>query len=103
MWIVAYPNSTFRPDGILQKGCSSLYEKRKESFGGCYWGKPKMESSPIEILQRWEGVSICKSALVRVDDGIPNVVERLDPLGNSIVPQIAELLFRRIAEIDENK
>ena len=38
----------------------------------------------------------------RLAHGIPHRVDRLRALGNSIVPQIAELLFRRIAEIDEN-
>jgi len=38
----------------------------------------------------------------RLATGIRNRTDRLKALGNSIVPQIAELLFRRIAEIDEN-
>ena len=35
----------------------------------------------------------------RLAHGIPNRVDRLKGLGNAIVPQIAELLFRRIKEI----
>jgi len=40
-----------------------------------------------------------ESAVFRMDDGLPNRMDRLKALGNSIVPQIAELLFRQIKEI----
>jgi len=37
----------------------------------------------------------------RVAHGVPHRVDRLKALGNSIVPQIAELLFRRLKEIED--
>jgi DNA (cytosine-5)-methyltransferase 1 len=37
----------------------------------------------------------------RLAHGIPHRVDRLKGLGNAIVPQIAELLFRQIAQIEE--
>jgi DNA (cytosine-5)-methyltransferase 1 len=39
----------------------------------------------------------------RVAYGIPNRVDRLKGLGNAIIPQIAEILFRQISETGEAK
>ncbi len=51
-----------------------------------------------ESWETWEGV-LPESALCRTDDGISNRVDRTKGLGNAIVPQIAELLFRQIKEL----
>ena len=40
-----------------------------------------------------------KPKIMRIDDGISEQLEESKGLGNAIVPQIAELLFRRIKEI----
>jgi len=44
-----------------------------------------------------------KSRVGRVAHGIPGRVDKLKGLGNSIVPQIAAILFERIKEIIEHK
>ena len=48
--------------------------------------------------ETWEGI-LPESAVCRANDGIPSRVDRTRGLGNAIVPQIAELLFRQIKEL----
>jgi len=78
IWIIAYPASI--NDGYTNK-------KRRTSFKfrDCAWGDFATE--------RKEKI---KSCFLRVDDGLPEDVDRLKGLGNSIVPQIAQLLFEQI-------
>jgi DNA (cytosine-5)-methyltransferase 1 len=47
-----------------------------------------------DCRELWES----ESGIHRVVDGIPDRVHRLKGLGNSIVPQIAELIFRQLKE-----
>jgi DNA (cytosine-5)-methyltransferase 1 len=42
----------------------------------------------------WDQPSVCGVA-----PGVPGRVDRLRGLGNAIVPQVAEFLFRRIQEV----
>jgi len=49
---------------------------------------------PLARLDRWEDAP----DFLGMDDGLPIEMDRLRGLGNAIVPQIAELIFRRIAD-----
>lgn len=46
----------------------------------------------------WCGWECPESLLCRVDDGIPDVLDRDERLGNAVVPQIAEWIGNRIQE-----
>ncbi len=43
------------------------------------------------------------SRLCRVDDGIPNRVDRLESIGNAIVPQISYLIGKTILEVEDDE
>lgn len=79
IWIVAYPDSSGldRASILLQPRRS--YKKNKNLVGNM-WGSARPEPR-------------------RMDAGLPYGVVRLRCLGNSIVPQIAELIFRQIKEV----
>jgi DNA (cytosine-5)-methyltransferase 1 len=120
VWIVAHSNNQGpqRRDGAKLRKCSC-----QQLAGPCcacdvayaveqqrYWGSNGFSwwaREPLETLQnagrvRWEedGVSIAKSQLGRVADGLPYRMERLKGLGNSIVPQVAYQLIKRMIEAE---
>lgn len=78
VWIVAYPNEV---------GCAGLalgfdtFRQFERRIAQEVWA-PKLAPSPI----------------CRMDDGIPNRVERLSALGNAVVPQIPELIGNAILQ-----
>jgi DNA (cytosine-5)-methyltransferase 1 len=50
----------------------------------------------------WDATGVCcdPALAVRVDDGIPDRLERLRGLGNSVVPAVAQWIFSRIVEAE---
>lgn len=79
IWIIAYPDSkknSFRSFGeILKKG--------------------KMPGTDFQ--REWPGPM---PNISRVDDGLPKRLHRLGRLGNSVVPQIPEIIGRAIIAVD---
>jgi DNA (cytosine-5)-methyltransferase 1 len=65
------------------------------TVGKNQWGRDKFER--LVRMEVEHGVPA--GSLGRVSDGVPNRIHRLRGLGNAIVPQIAELLFRQILEL----
>jgi len=84
IWIVAYPYSKNIQRRFKQ---SRSYREQIRTMA-----LPKTWQTNESILS--------PSALCRTSDGIPHRVERTKCLGNSIVPQIAELLFNQIKEVE---
>ena len=123
VWIIAYPNSANRRDEREEMGRKDeLMDKRKavtnhdgkqrnvaypNSKRGCS-GNAKRENaknagqSPIcqrNHIRRME-IWNAEPELGRVANGIPNRSHRLKQLGNSVVPQIPELIGRAIMDVE---
>ena len=101
VWVIAYPESQNAPEpmglgGILAQGDWET-KKWRES-----WELFKLESESMAPTKWWDsGQSCCQPLLVRNDDGVPNKLDRSGACGNAIVPQVAEVIFRAIKEIDQ--
>jgi DNA (cytosine-5)-methyltransferase 1 len=85
IWIVAYPESErFIP-------ASNENRVGKKDVAKAFDGSNREPSVPGSVLgQNWVAPP---PGYRRVDDGISALVDRLKCLGNSIVPQIAEMIF----------
>lgn len=99
-----------RREDILNRGCNilslestntnmqhskkqSLYANTMEASAMFKCGSG--ENGRIQSKNYWEKTPI-ESPLCRVDDGIPNRVDRLRALGNAIVPQCSETIGKYI-------
>jgi len=100
LWIIAYPCGKLGTLRFFNRDFSEIINGNKHSQEwGKNWHQFEVASRPYEILRHWE-IEFSQSPLVRVDDGFPNVVDRLRMVGNALVPQIAERIGKRIVELD---
>jgi len=83
IWIIAYS------DGFRREG----------------WRRIKIEKTaknePKRLDEESLRIAISTGVYDGGDDGISAPMDRRRALGNSIIPQIAELLFRQIAEVEK--
>lgn len=126
VWIVAYPQCKGQQGRICIDRVSGEMGKEQDSGGSdkCMCESPSCISNSNnfrfwptfateEEKQQWwaEATSSIRdrwqteSTICRVADGLPKGLDkarsqRIKQLGNSIVPQIAELIAKRIAEIE---
>ncbi len=68
-------------------------------FGG--WEEPGGPAGETGLSPGWGSRWPAEPLLGRVANGIPHRVDRLKALGNSIVPQVAERLFRLIRSVEQ--
>jgi DNA (cytosine-5)-methyltransferase 1 len=73
---------------LIQENQERIAQENKQKWNG--WEYRVGEVFQIDDWQKLE------SKICGVDDGLSSRVDRLKGLGNAIVPQIAELLFRQI-------
>ena len=110
IWIVAYPNGERKS----QSERNERKERRRIINGGKEISDPMQKglqdrrqtgiTESKKKLSYSDAQRCCSSgwstepSVGRLAHGIPNRVDRLKGLGNAIVPQIAELLFKQIKE-----
>lgn len=90
IWIVAYPGSKRWVRGAARKICKDHARETETDWEETYDGKDH-----LQILRRWYSER-CLADYERNAYGISSELDRLKCLGNSIVPQIAELIFRQL-------
>ncbi|MGX5708246.1 DNA cytosine methyltransferase [Brucella lupini] len=84
VWLLAYANEKCGQQGVSK---------------GPIFGQRNLLQQPSRSFARWPGRSnLPKSRICGRHDGIPDVVDRIAALGNSIVPQIPELIGYSIIE-----
>ena len=84
----------YAPDTENGNGSWKLQKSDRESRTG----KEGMPDRGCSWGEHWYEVA---TRLCRVDDGVPSRVDRLKCLGNAIVPQIAEQIFKAIKETEK--
>jgi DNA (cytosine-5)-methyltransferase 1 len=105
IWIVAYPEG----DGRFVRGAVRLKKGIPESVYGCqvmadngYAAATGLEEAnqgrPALRDTFQKGAWETEPNVGRVVDGVSHRMDRLKCLGNAIVPQIAELIFRSMAQ-----
>ncbi len=94
VWILAYPIGAFGDRPLLSKISGEM--GRSSEIGCPDWKFFELGAHLSTRLAKWR--SLGQPGLVRIDDGIPNVLDRLRGTGNAVVPQCAEWIGRRLLE-----
>jgi DNA (cytosine-5)-methyltransferase 1 len=115
IWIVAYPdggrcyrwNRTQQKSGrnesknesikkLADTGCKLRKKGNSTNFqGGAFWTVTHIHNKSGSKRPYWESWK-AEPSVDRMVNGVSNQVDRLKGLGNSIVPQIAEVLFNQL-------
>jgi hypothetical protein len=75
------------------KGAVDDMQKLLRGFGASSFGvMEEFDKGEVVVQFLWP----CEPALLGVDDGVPNRMDRVKALGNTLIPQIPELLGRAI-------
>lgn len=67
------------------------------------WGKKSREEQLAGLVQPCAWPTVSESRNRGAGNGIPNRIHRNKGLGNAIVPQVAEVIFRAIQELETNR
>jgi len=97
IWIIAYPCSKRRLCNAESKICQVFTGEERKA-----WKTKNDGEDNISLLRRIYTERIM-GRNERDSNGVSIVMDRLHTVGNSIVPQIAELIFRKIMEIENER
>jgi len=91
-------SSTLRASKIdsLIKVANAIADNPRHGSGDCNANDEKFRATDFCEISEWISLPGVRSR----DDGLPNRVARLKALGNSVVPQIPEIIGRAIMEVN---
>jgi DNA (cytosine-5)-methyltransferase 1 len=107
LWIIAYSHGVRRQPilGGEIRACISKVDGQKSEDGSWNESQGRTHNTPSACISQYES-SFGESSLLRMDDGVPkrlDVGRRLKQCGNSIVPEIAELIGRAIVTAEQER
>ena len=94
VWIVAYPFGSRGPRLVTGADIGAAGQGRMR----CEADLQSIANAPFERGDRWP-----QPLLRRVDDGLPGRVDRLHCVGNSVHPDIPEIIGRAIMKAEQRK
>ena len=101
VWIICHSNRDRKSDVPIHAAVSKLQnvDDTNSAHGerGRLSSRTQQKHSDIGGDGRWQA----EPGVGRVANGIPNRVDRLRALGNAIVPQVAEVIFKAINEANK--
>jgi len=103
VWIIAYPSGTRNFKYVVNGGIFANH-KRPEIRGEDWVSTVVVngEVAPSKWESKRQGISP-RPMLIRSVNGVPSELDRLTQLGNSVIPQIIEILGRAIMQIERRK
>jgi len=110
IWIVGYPNDQSEPVGTINAETHELPEPVADTVSERGRGRDAERQHAGDAGQPSIGPRIdtggvgawdVEPDVGRVANGVPSRVDRLRGLGNAIVPQVAEVIFQAINQVDQ--
>lgn len=96
LWFVAYSRGKSEHCTVFPKDSTEL--GRQQTFRGTHWEQFTLVAGVPAGLGQWR--SMGQPGLVRIDNGIPDVLDRLHATGNAVVPQVVEWIGRQILKAE---
>lgn len=102
VWLLAYPGRKFGTQPIFTRDGGKIKERHKrKEIRGKNWIIDQVGTTAFDGVYSRE-IELAEPKLVREDDGVSCIVDRLRGIGNTVVPQIPEMIGSAIIKTLEH-